>query len=180
MKYQQFIPHLNEQQRRLYAASEAMGMGEGGITVVHKASGISRVTITRGIRELEGSLAWQYYYDQMMADGVLSESLGRGGFYSLVLKAREELEKQISKQGKIEYQMAALKKINDYYKEILIFITRYSYGKLDKEYMEALRSFAKERDNTCFYNELSPYHDRFAEDSHPTAKGYVQIAGQIF
>lgn len=54
MKYQQFIPHLNEQQRRLYAASEAISMGDGGIAIVHKASGISRVTITRGIRELNG------------------------------------------------------------------------------------------------------------------------------
>ncbi len=54
MKYQQFIPHLNEQQRRLYLASEAMSIEKGGITVVHKASGISRVTITRGIQELQG------------------------------------------------------------------------------------------------------------------------------
>ncbi len=54
MKYQQFLPHLNEQQRRLYLASEAMSMKEGGITLVHKASGVSRVTITRGIQELQG------------------------------------------------------------------------------------------------------------------------------
>ncbi len=54
MKYQQFIPHLNEQQRRLYLASEALAIEEGGITTVHKASGVSRVTITRGIQELQG------------------------------------------------------------------------------------------------------------------------------
>jgi transposase len=55
MKYKQFIPHLNEKQRRLYVASEAIAVGEGGITRIHKASGISRVTITRGIRELKGN-----------------------------------------------------------------------------------------------------------------------------
>jgi transposase len=54
MKYQLFLPHLNEQQRRLYLASEALAVEEGGITIVHKASGISRVTITRGIQELQG------------------------------------------------------------------------------------------------------------------------------
>lgn len=54
MKYQQFLPYLNEQQRRLYLASEAMSMEESGITLVHKSSGISRVTITRGIKELQG------------------------------------------------------------------------------------------------------------------------------
>jgi transposase len=55
MKYKQFIPHLNEKQLRLYVASEALAAGEGGITRIHKASGISRVTITRGIRELKGN-----------------------------------------------------------------------------------------------------------------------------
>lgn len=56
MKYQQFLPHLNEQQRRLYLASEALAIEKGGITVVNKASGVSRVTITRGIRELGGQI----------------------------------------------------------------------------------------------------------------------------
>lgn len=55
MKYQQFLPHLNEQQRRLYLASEALAVEKGGITLVHQASGVSRVTITRGIRELQGN-----------------------------------------------------------------------------------------------------------------------------
>jgi hypothetical protein len=47
------LPHLNERARRMVAASEALGLGYGGITRVSRACGMSRVTITRGIAELD-------------------------------------------------------------------------------------------------------------------------------
>jgi len=46
-------PHLNERARRLLAASEARALGRGGITLVSRACGLSRVTITKGLRELD-------------------------------------------------------------------------------------------------------------------------------
>jgi hypothetical protein len=46
-------PHLDERARRLFAASEARELGHGGVTIVSKACGLSRVTITKGLRELE-------------------------------------------------------------------------------------------------------------------------------
>jgi transposase len=51
--YEVLIPQLNEKQRRLYGATEALRLGYGGISKVKKETGISRVTITRGIEELE-------------------------------------------------------------------------------------------------------------------------------
>ncbi|HWU39712.1 MAG TPA: ISAzo13 family transposase, partial [Candidatus Acidoferrum sp.] len=45
-------PHLNERSRRMLAATEALGIGYGGVSVVSRACGLSRVTITKGIREL--------------------------------------------------------------------------------------------------------------------------------
>src|SRR5438309_11972980 len=45
-------PHLNERSRRMLAATQAVGMGYGGVSVVSRACGLSRVTITRGISEL--------------------------------------------------------------------------------------------------------------------------------
>jgi transposase len=42
---------LNERQRRLWAASEAMSLGHGGVTLVANATGMSRATITQGIDE---------------------------------------------------------------------------------------------------------------------------------
>lgn len=48
-------PHLGERERRIVAAAEAKRIGRGGITAVSKASGLSRVTITKGIAELSQS-----------------------------------------------------------------------------------------------------------------------------
>ena len=45
-------PHLNERSRRMLAATEALGLGYGGVSVVSRACGLSRVTITKGIDEL--------------------------------------------------------------------------------------------------------------------------------
>src|SRR3990167_10451109 len=46
-------PHLDERARRLFAASEARQLGHGGVSTVSKACGLSRVTITKGLQELE-------------------------------------------------------------------------------------------------------------------------------
>lgn len=45
-------PHLNERSRRMLAATEALGLGYGGVSLVSRACGLSRVTITKGIDEL--------------------------------------------------------------------------------------------------------------------------------
>jgi hypothetical protein len=45
--------HLDERARRLFAASEARQLGPGGVSIVSRACGLSRVTITKGLRELE-------------------------------------------------------------------------------------------------------------------------------
>jgi hypothetical protein len=44
---------FTERSRRLWAATEARALGHGGIGVVERATGISRSTIQRGLRELE-------------------------------------------------------------------------------------------------------------------------------
>jgi len=53
LRLQTMLPELNERQRRIFLATEAKAIGYGGITKVSKLSGISRVTITQGINELE-------------------------------------------------------------------------------------------------------------------------------
>ena len=47
------LPHLDERSRRLVAAAEARRLGHGGITLVSRLSGLSRVTLTKGIKELD-------------------------------------------------------------------------------------------------------------------------------
>ena len=51
-KLSQIWPHLNERSRRMVAAAEAIQLGHGGVSLVSRACGLSRVTVTKGIREL--------------------------------------------------------------------------------------------------------------------------------
>ncbi len=46
-------PTFTERSRRLWAATEARALGHGGVAAVEAATGISRSTIQRGLRELE-------------------------------------------------------------------------------------------------------------------------------
>jgi len=47
------LPHLNEKQRRLLLAAEARALGHGGVSRVARASGVSRPTIHKALRELQ-------------------------------------------------------------------------------------------------------------------------------
>ena len=46
-------PLLDERTRRIMAANEAMGLGYGGVSMVHRACGLSRKAIVNGIQEIE-------------------------------------------------------------------------------------------------------------------------------
>lgn len=52
-RYQLLSNRLDERQRRLFVAAEAKVIGRGGISAVSRATGVSRVTITVGLGELE-------------------------------------------------------------------------------------------------------------------------------
>lgn len=52
-KYKALQVEMDERMRRQWAAAEARELGWGGISVVSRATGISRPTITAGMRELE-------------------------------------------------------------------------------------------------------------------------------
>ena len=47
------LPHLNEAQKRLFLANEAIAYGRGGIAETERISGISRKTIRKGIAEIK-------------------------------------------------------------------------------------------------------------------------------
>jgi len=52
-KYRMLSGTLTERSRRLWAAAEAKELGWGGVSAVARATGLSRLTIARGLRELE-------------------------------------------------------------------------------------------------------------------------------
>ena len=51
IKYSALEPTLNERTRRLWAGTEAMAWGPGGVAALMRATGLSRNTIVRGVRE---------------------------------------------------------------------------------------------------------------------------------
>jgi hypothetical protein len=53
LKFKAIWPLLNERTRRLTAANEAIQLGYGGVSLVHRASGLSRKAITKGMGEIE-------------------------------------------------------------------------------------------------------------------------------
>ena len=52
-KFEALIPYMNEKLRRLWAASEAVALGKGGIKIVAFATGLSLNTIRTGIKDLK-------------------------------------------------------------------------------------------------------------------------------
>jgi hypothetical protein len=51
-KYAAISPLLDERQRRLWLAVEAQSLGRGGVSVVARATGRSRTTVTKAVAEL--------------------------------------------------------------------------------------------------------------------------------
>jgi transposase len=52
-RYDAVSPFLDEKQRRLFVAAEALTYGEGGITKVSQTLGVSSSTVSKGIKELQ-------------------------------------------------------------------------------------------------------------------------------
>lgn len=52
-KVKTMLPLLNEKQKRLYLAAEAIAYGRGGITFMSHISGVSRSVITTGVKEIK-------------------------------------------------------------------------------------------------------------------------------
>jgi len=52
-KLRKMLPYLNEKQQRIFAATEAMSLGYGGISKVARLTGFSRTTIHKGIQDAE-------------------------------------------------------------------------------------------------------------------------------
>jgi len=57
-RYESLKAVLDERSRRLWAAAESRAIGTGGISMVAKATGISRPVIRQGLADLKTPLAW--------------------------------------------------------------------------------------------------------------------------
>lgn len=52
VRFKQLSPHLDERGLRLFVAAEANAIGRGGVTLLHRITGVARSTIKRGQDEL--------------------------------------------------------------------------------------------------------------------------------
>ena len=86
-KIQQLLPILNEKQKRLFLASEAKSLGYGGISKISKLSGVSRPTISQGIKELNSN-------DYIDHDNTVR---GKGGGPKAIHRENKNLKNQIEK-----------------------------------------------------------------------------------
>lgn len=86
-KYLALFPHLDERQRRLVTAADAQGLGRGGVSVVASASGLSRPTIHKGLRELGEA--------PLSASRVRREGGGRKSIFEQKPEVLEKLESLI-------------------------------------------------------------------------------------
>ena len=82
-KYKALLPHLNERAKRLVCAADAIAFGFGGVSMISKASGISRVTITKGKKEI--------YEEPLPEDRIRKAGAGRKNIY----KNNPEIEKKL-------------------------------------------------------------------------------------
>jgi transposase len=81
------LDELNERQKRKYLAAEAKAIGYGGVTIVSRISGISRVTITQGIREIENRIEVEGERCRRAGGGRKSAKINQPG----IVEALEEL-----------------------------------------------------------------------------------------
>ena len=68
-KYQMLKPEWNEWQRRLWAAGEAFYLGRGGVSIVARATGLSRPTITKGIKEHAALAIKRVFIERVLREG---------------------------------------------------------------------------------------------------------------
>lgn len=52
-RFSAIAPHLNERQRRLWVGAEAQVLGRGGVSLVARATGISRPTVYKALEEID-------------------------------------------------------------------------------------------------------------------------------
>jgi DDE family transposase len=74
-KFALLFPLMTERLRRHWAASEAQSLGRGGVTLVSQATGLSRTTITSGLRELRQRAARPQ--DELSPERVRTPGAGR-------------------------------------------------------------------------------------------------------
>ena len=127
-RIKRMLPILNEHQKRLFLANEAVSFGRGGISLVSRISGMSRTTITKAVAELQ--------HGAQMGDRIRRSGAGR----NMVEDSYPDTEDAIRKiiDGKtygdpmrlLSYTTESLRKIKLELEKSGIFIGHVTVGKI--------------------------------------------------
>lgn len=85
-KYLSLLPFFNERTRRIWAATEAAAIGRGGKVIVSEATGLSRTTVYRALRELTTPS------EMLMSDRIRIQGGGRKSLTEHTPELIEELK----------------------------------------------------------------------------------------
>jgi hypothetical protein len=101
-KYLGLCQIFTEKQRRIWAASEAILIGYGGVSIVHKATGISRPTIHAGMKEFQKYEGTDNTHENLIIDEDLpSVRKSGGGRKTINVNAKtKEIESKLNKDIK--------------------------------------------------------------------------------
>jgi hypothetical protein len=127
-RIQRMLPMLDERQKRLFLANEAISHGYGGISLISRISGMSRTTITKAVNELENGA---------QIDGKIRRS---GAGRKLVEDNYPDVEEKIRKiiDGKtygdpmrvLSYTTESLRKIQSELEKVGIFVGYVTIGEI--------------------------------------------------
>ena len=165
------LPILNERQRRLFLAAEAEAIGYGGISQISKVSGVSRLTITQGVKELKSEAVNTLNNARSRKEGG-----GRKKITEIYPNILGEIEKAIESHTKgdpenpLLWTSKSVRKLQDALKGKRIEVSHRTICDLLKELGYALQSNRKE----LALKESHP--DRNAQFEHINAQAKLFIS----
>jgi transposase len=90
-RFQRISRHLDEKARRLWCANEAITIGFAGVSSVALATGVSRTTITEGVKEIKGE-------KDLPKEGIRREGGGRKQKTDKDENLKQDIEELVSSQ----------------------------------------------------------------------------------
>jgi transposase len=167
------LPQLNEMQKRLFLASEALAYGRGGIAEVIRITGVSRNTVKRGINELKSGVLF---------DGRVRKS---GGGRTFVENKYTGIEEEIRKlidgstygnpERVLSYTTESLRKIERELKSPGIPVSHETVGKI----LESMGYSKQANQKMPQAGETHPDRNARFEHINATAAEYIETGDPV-
>ena len=172
-RIKRMLPLLNERQKRLFLANEALSYGRGGISAVSRMSGMSRTTITKAVEEIK--LGAQI-------DGKARRS---GGGRKMIENEYPDIEEKIRKilDGKtygdpmrvLSYTTESLRKIQSALAEEQIDVGHVTVGKI----LDAMGYSKQVNQKMLQLGEPDPNRNDQFEYINKTANTYLEAGSPV-